>query len=287
MFFPLDKYSYRSGAFSQLTEMLGRLAGYIYIPLPSSYFRSIDIVMYFDNLGGGLPGSLNGKPYILGQYNAHGFWYYYLVSFLFKVPIPFIIILIAGLILYCKEFKSGQFIQREVFLAVPVVYYLVYMSCFYSTQIGIRHILIIFPFLFVFAGYLFQRIIASAYRWIIPVMMVWELISVGSYFPHFLPYTNEFILQKKNAYKKIADTNLCYREGRRYLNEYLATHKNAVYRPKGPVSGLVVVEVNDFLGIQENSIDSTYQWLKDYEPVDHIHSQYLIFDTHGNRNITK
>jgi hypothetical protein len=112
-------------------------------------------------------------------------------------------------------------------------------------------------------------------------MMVWELISVGSYFPHFLPYTNEFILQKKNAYKIIADTNLCYREGRRYLNEYLATHRDAVYRPKGPVSGLAVVEINDFLGIQEDSIDSTYQWLKGYEPEDHIHSQYLIFNIHN------
>jgi hypothetical protein len=281
MFFPLNQYTYRSFAFGQLTEMLGRLAGYIHIPLPSSYFRSMDIVMFFDNLGGGLTGSINGKPYILGQYNTHGFWYYYLVSFLFKVPIPLIIILTAGLILYGKEFKFVHFFQREVFLAVPVFYYLVYMSCFYSTQIGIRHILIIFPFLFVFAGYLFHWIYGSAFRWIIPVMMVWELISVGSYFPHFLPYTNEFILQKKNAYKKIGDTNLCYSEGRQYLNEYLATNKNAVYSPKGRVSGIVVIEVNDFLGIQENSIDGKYDWLHGQEPVGHIHSQYLIFDVPG------
>jgi hypothetical protein len=223
---------------------------------------------------------LNGKPYILGEFNTHGFWYYYAVSFFYKVPIPFIVILISAVILYVRKYKTGAFIERELFLAVPVIYYLVYMSFFYSTQVGIRHILIIFPFLFVFAGFMFERMLSGTYRWLIPVMMLWQLISVGSYFPHFLPYTNEFILQKKNVYRKIADTNLCYREGRRYLNEYLAAHKNAVYAPQGPTSGIVVVEVNDFLGIQDNSIDSTYIWLKDHEPVDHIHSQYLIFDIH-------
>ena len=161
---------------------------------------------------------------------------------------------------------------------MPVLYYLVYMSFFYSTQVGIRHILIIFPLLFVFAGFLFQKMLSGRLFPIIAIAATWELVSVATYFPHFLPYTNEFIWNKKNAWKKIADTNLCYREGGCYLHDYLATHKNAVYEPAQPVSGLVVVEVNDYLGVQENSRHGRYDWLRGLEPVDHIHSQYLIFD---------
>lgn len=234
--------------------------------------------MYFDQLGGGVPGALNGKPYILGRYNVHGFWYYYLVSFFYKVPIPFIITVASATVLYIKNSKRQQFLTQEIFLLVPVIYYLVYMSFFYSTQVGIRHILIIFPLLFVFAGYFFQFIIERKKQFIIFSLVAWQLISVALYFPHFLPYTNEFILDKKNAYKKIADTNICYREGRHYLNEFLASHKNAIYEPAGPVEGIVVVEVNDYLGIQDDSQAGRYDWLRGTEPAGHIHSQYLIFN---------
>ena len=278
LFFPLDKYAYRSQAFQSVTGFLGHFAGYVYVPLPSSYFRSIDLVLYFDNLGGGVPGALNGKPYILGQFSTHGFWYYYLVSSFYKIPIPFIVIILSSLVLYAIKCKRSSFLEREVFLAVPFLYYLVYMSFLYSTQVGIRHFMIVFPFLFVFAGFFFREIISGSYKKLILLLIIWQLFSVGAYFPHFLPYTNEFILKKKNAYKKIADSNLCYREGGGYLKKYMASHKNAIYRPAGPVTGIVVVEVNDFLGIQDDSIEGTYDWLKGYEPVDHIHSQYLIFD---------
>ena len=238
----------------------------------------MDMVIYLDHLGGGLPGSVNGAPYILSQYSTHGFWYYYLVSFFYKIPIPFLLILVSSVVVYLKNFNRPSFFQREIFLLVPVLYYLVYMSFFYSTQVGIRHILIIFPLLFVFAGFLFQKILSGRMPLIIVLAATWELVSVASYFPHFLPYTNEFIRDKKNAWKKIADTNLCYREGGYYLHAYLASHKNAVYEPARPVSGLVVVEVNDYLGVQENSRYGRYDWLRGLEPVDHIHSQYLIFD---------
>ncbi len=256
----------------------GRFAHYIFIPLPSSYIRSMDMVIYFDQLGGGLPGSVNGSPYILSNYSTHGFWYYYFVSFFYKLPIPFLLITVSSVVVYLKRFHRPSFLQREIFLAVPVLYYLVYMSFFYSTQVGVRHMLIIFPLLFVFAGFLFQNILSRRLPLIIILAATWEFVSVALYFPHFLPYTNEFILDKKNAWKKIADTNLCYREGGNYLHAYLATHKNAVYEPAEPVSGLVVVEVNDYLGIQENSRDGRYDWLRGLEPVGHIHSQYLIFD---------
>jgi hypothetical protein len=35
----------------------------------------LDAVIYFDRLGGGVPGSLNGAPYILGEHSRFGFWY--------------------------------------------------------------------------------------------------------------------------------------------------------------------------------------------------------------------
>jgi 4-amino-4-deoxy-L-arabinose transferase-like glycosyltransferase len=167
LFFPLDKYEYHSGIFRRLTEIMGPFAHYIFMPLPSSYIRSMDMVIYLDHLGGGLPGSVNGTPYILSHYSTNGFWYYYLVSIFYKLPIPFLLILLSSVVVYLKHFNRSSFLHREIFLVIPALYYIVYMSFFYSTQVGIRHIMIIFPLFFVFAGFLFQKILSSRMPFII------------------------------------------------------------------------------------------------------------------------
>ena len=188
------------------------------------------------------------------------------------------VLLLATKIAFARKYRFQFWKEKEIFLLVPVVYYGLYMSFFYSTQIGVRHLLIILPFLFVFSGFFLKTALESSYKWIMSLLLIWQFISVALYFPHFLPYTNEFILDKKNAYKKIADTNLSYREGRNWLDQYLEQHKSAIYEPDSPRSGTVIVDVNNFLGLQDDSVRGKYDWLKPYEAVGHIHSQYLIFE---------
>ena len=98
-----------------------------------------------------------------------------------------------------------------------------------------------------------------------------------SYFPHFLPYTNEFIINKKLAYTKIADTNICYGEGAKYLQQYLAKNPGTIYSPEKPTPGKIILEVNEMLNLNMATIHK-FDWAKSLRPVDHIHSQYLVFD---------
>jgi len=79
------------------------------------------------------------------------------------------------------------------------------------------------------------------------------------------------------AYKKIADTNLCYGEGRKYLLEYLRAHPEARYLPPGISSGKIVMEVNEMVNLNIATMGK-YDWVSQLAPSDHIHSQYLIFD---------
>jgi hypothetical protein len=151
------------------------------------------------------------------------------------------------------------------------------MSCFYSTQLGIRHLLIIFPLLFIFSGKVISQVLPGKWRWIIFISVGYQAISVFSYFPHFLPYTNEFILNKKMAYKKIADSNLCYGEGGKFLKQYLVTHPGVIYLPRKPTLGTAILEVNEMLNLDIASVHK-YDWARHLTPIDHIHSQYLIFN---------
>jgi hypothetical protein len=79
------------------------------------------------------------------------------------------------------------------------------------------------------------------------------------------------------AYKKLADSNLCYGEGRKFLEKYLEKNKDAIVLPEKPVAGKIVMEVNEMLNKDIKTMGK-YDWVSSLTPVDHIHSQYLVFD---------
>jgi hypothetical protein len=276
MFIPLGDYHFSSTAFQHLQSALGSAGHYLPVPLPAPYIKSMDIVMYFDHLGGGVPGSLNGAPYILGRHQGRGFWYYYFVVLWYKLPVTVLLLLAATTVLYLRKCTLRQLMHHEWYLLLPALYYLVYLDFFYSTQVGIRHIMIILPLLYIFTGFLATQLRSPLSHWLAYALIGYECISVGLYFPHFLPYTNEFIPDKKMAYTKLADTNICYGEGGWYLQRYLALHPGAIYHPERITPGAIVMEINDMLDISTGTA-GRYAWTLPLTPVDHIHSQYLVY----------
>jgi dolichyl-phosphate-mannose-protein mannosyltransferase len=276
LFLPLNSYHFISPAFQKIQSALHAVGNYIPVPLPSSYISSMDAVMYFDHLGGGMPGSLNGPSYILGKSSVHGFWYYYFVALFYKLPVPVLLLLVYAFITYFKKISWKKFTEKEIYLLVPSLYFLIYMNFFYSTQVGIRHILIILPLLYIFTGVFFSQLKSGVEKYVSYALVTWQCISVLLYFPHFLPYTNEFILNKKMAYKKIADTNLCYGEGKKYLSEYLSENPDAKYLPDKIEQGKIVMELGEMLNLNIKTMGK-YDWVRTFTPVDHIHSQYLVF----------
>jgi len=276
MFLPLKDYSFRSAPFIQLKKLFGFLP----VPLPSSYIRSMDTVMYFDSIGNGTPESISNPSYILGHYNPFGIWYYYFITLFYKIPVATLLIWLGSLILFIKKFSKSSFIRNEFYLLLPVMFYLIYFDFFYATQLGIRHILIILPSLFIFSGSFYSWLIAKRKMWIIFILVAYQFVSVFSYFPHFLPYTNEFIWDKKMVYKKLGDTNLGYREGEKFLKLYLEKNKEAIFEPDSIISGKIVLDANRVLWLNQTIYGYKYDfiWAKDLIPVDHIHSEYLIYD---------
>lgn len=276
---PLSLYSFKSIPLQALQQLLQPVGDWIPVLLPKGYISSLDLALYYDQLGGGLPGSLNGPTYLLGETRSEGFNYYYWVVLLFKLPVGLLGCLIVSLCVYLISLRRApaRVGYPEVYLLVPVAYYLIYMNYFYATQIGIRHILMILPLLYIFLGWGYLRVRP---RWRQPLTVAvlgLQALSVGLYFPHFLPYTNELIPDKKMAYTRIADTNLCYGEGKKFLREYQQQHPEATYLPKAITPGIVILEVNEMLDHNIRTA-GTYRWARSLTPAGHIHSQYLIFD---------
>jgi hypothetical protein len=296
---PLGQYQSKGAAFKSMQAKLSALKG-LPMPLPKPYLQGLDWGKNREETGRGF-----GSMYLLGHLREiGGFKGYYFVAFLFKEPIAIQILIVLAIIFYVRRRRRYRFMRDELFLAAPVVFYAIYMNFFFKLQIGIRHYLVVFPFLYIFCGSLMagwgrkegaqQGAPGRGVKAAVTVLLVYLVVSVLSYFPHYIPYFNELVWDRKQGYKILADSNIDWGQGLGYAQGYVAKHPGAYleqglwrmksYRekhmeeylhPQFPDSGLIVVNVNSYVGIDH---PHRYKWLREgYKPIDQIAYSYLVF----------
>jgi 4-amino-4-deoxy-L-arabinose transferase-like glycosyltransferase len=291
-FVPLGDYEFKSDYLQSMQSRLSFLKS-VPVPLPYPYVQGFDWGKMREETGRGF-----GSMYLFGELReVGGFKGYYFFAFLFKEPIAFQVLMVLAAVLYVLNRRRYALLRNEIFLIVPVAFYTVYLNFFYSLQIGIRHFLIALPLIHVFCGSLVARWadFGRRMRWAVALLVVYMVVSVLSYFPHYIPYFNELVWDRKQAYKILADSNLDWGQAQGYAEEYRAKHPDVylepgmwrmkAYRdkhmeeylhPQFPDSGKIMVNVNSFVGI-DNPL--RYQWLREkYKPVGHVAYAYLLFD---------
>ncbi|MCJ7434007.1 MAG: hypothetical protein MUO77_11020, partial [Anaerolineales bacterium] len=274
-FTPFGDYEFRSVRFQSLQAALPFLHN-VPVPVPYPYLEGFDWIIQREATGFGY-----GNLYLLGQIHpVKGFAGYYMVASLLKVPIATQIVIWASLAIYFWDKKrSLNILKDEIFLLLPVLFYTIYFNFFYNAQLGIRFYLIVFPLLYVFAGSLFinWKELSPRQKMSVYALGAYLLISVFSYFPHYIPYFNEFIWDRKMAYKYLADSNIDWEQSKQYLKEYQKEHPEAIVSPQYKItSGLIVVDANDLVGVTVKP--EMYQWLREnFEPVDTVAYSYLVY----------
>jgi 4-amino-4-deoxy-L-arabinose transferase-like glycosyltransferase len=250
--------------------------GNIPVPAPYPFLQGIDLIAYRGSTGIGF-----GNIYLLGQlHEVEGFKGYYFIASFFKVPVATQLILFVVLVKYALARKwQVSLWKNDIFILLPVVFFVIYFNFFYNVQIGIRFYLVIFPLLYVFSGRLFENWSGFSRRVKLAsvALLSYLLVSVISYYPHYLSYFNEFLVDRKSAYRVLADSNLDWKQNRFYLEKYMAAHPEAIYEPHQVRYGEIIVSANDLVGVAEDP--AKYAWLREnFEPVDTIAYSYLIYD---------
>lgn len=269
----LGNYHFRSGLF---LDVQNALPHNLPVLLPKPFIEGLDLAKYYDNLGGGLPGSSMCNVTILGH-SATGsaFWYYYFVTIFFKTPIAYFIL--AGWAFFLRVSKETfrSFIKNEFFLLAPILYFLVLLSFFYKSQGGIRHIIFIYPLLFIFSGIIIKYFQPKKDMLMIVLLSLFLLFSVAKYFNNYYPYTNEFIAAKKHAYRYVGAGNLNFGQARYFLEDYLHTHPAVQLAPEEPHTGQFILSIDDYLDVWNTG---NYVWLRKLTPTDHVFHSYLLFE---------
>ena len=91
-----------------LLNLQNSFIGSIPLPLPAPYIEGMDLTTYMNELGAG-DINVSDANYILGEKRTGtGFWYYYLVVFVFKTPLIALLSYRGLLLFICKKEKQGH-----------------------------------------------------------------------------------------------------------------------------------------------------------------------------------
>jgi len=158
--------------------------------------------------------------YLFGKVYPHGQWFYFPAAFLIKTSLPLIIFL---LLLPIAIVARGAPYRRELwFLTLPPALYLaVAMSS--GLNIGVRHILPIYPFLMILAGWTAVQLVRYRRHWMYGVafILVFGVVSSLRVFPVYLSYANELWGGPANTYRYLTDSNVDWGQQLQAIKKYL------------------------------------------------------------------
>lgn len=160
---------------------------------------------------------------ILGRYGYQGWWYYFPVAFALKTTVPFLLTSVAALGWALRRLFRGREWPLLALLAPVAIYSLLAMTS--RINIGIRHFLPVFPFLFILSGALLDRLLRvgqgrRVVLIIVTALMCWVVSEAARTYPHYIPYMNQLAWRRPHWYY-LTDSNVEWGDDVRELALYL------------------------------------------------------------------
>jgi hypothetical protein len=250
------------------------------------------------------------RSFLLGHYSTEGFKLYFPAAMLLKWPLLVLLLGAAGACVVLRRKLPGS---RDLLLMsiVPAVYFLFAITA--HIDIGVRHVLPLYPFLLLYAGAFFEWARRSARsrsgvrcrvpgcqasRWtslIFAILLVAQAADIARYAPDYLSYFT-VLVKPANTWQLLSDSNTDWGQGfvalRQFQNEhptepihlaYVGEVDPAFYgiryirlNEQDHPSGLVVVSATHLSG-QLLKDHNAYRWLLQY-PVKAIlnHTLYVF-----------
>ena len=155
--------------------------------------------------------------FLLGEFSQKGWPHYYLVAIGVKTPLPALSLLMLAII---PAVRARRF-EVAVCALFAVLFLLV--SAFSSLNLGIRHVLPIFPFLFVACAIaLFDPVVKMKREMVIAAtaLVIAQVIVAVIAYPSYLSYFNPLIGSSRNADRVLIDSNLDWGQDLRRLGQW-------------------------------------------------------------------
>jgi len=275
-FTQLGHIHFTSQKFTSIKSALGFANG-LPVPLPAAFIQGVDLVQHNLEVGASKENSTYPGVSILSTaYLDGGLWYYYVINAVFKLPLFVWLLCIVFTVRLIYGKNIGAKLKDHIFLWLPFVYFLLVLSLMNKVQIGMRHAMILLPFLYIALGSSFNWMYKK-YRLLFWGFALLHFFSIARYWPNMVAYTNELIWNKKNAHKKIRDSSLDYGQGADWAITFLAANRDYKKPTHIPSPGKFAITVSDlyFKGIEPKK---SLQWIRDnFEPTGHYRYTILLY----------
>ena len=245
------------------------------------------------------------SSYLLGEHSRKGWWYFFPVVFAVKTPTALLLglafsIAVAGWRLIRRSPRRSL---REtpfcrIVAALPAaVYFLLSMTS--DINMGWRHLLPVYPFLFVLVSAVLARKSAVPVLLLLAGLQVYENARV---YPHYLAFFNSLAGGSENGPRYLVDSNLDWGQDVKKLKVYM--DRNGIDEVCLAYFGTADV---DYYGIRHRDLPRTsdkegrknvncvavisatllqdvytapgsYEWLRQLEPIERIGYSIYVYD---------
>ena len=183
--------------------------------LPESYLVGLVDVIVF-------PGKYL-TMYLFGRIYRHAHWFYFPAAFVIKSTLGFLALVL--LLPMAAMLRHHERWRELLFLLVPSTLYFV-AATQADFNIGVRHILPVYPFLILLAAFGAWQLARYSRKWAYAVALLFLLHIASSVhaFPKYLAYSNEWWGGPANTYKYLTDSNVDWAQQLKSTRKYLDEH---------------------------------------------------------------
>lgn len=231
--------------------------------------------------------------FLLGQERSGGWWYFYLVALAVKTPLPLLAAGPVGLALMARD----GWRTRDSWRIAPAALFIVilaFASLYSHINIGVRHVLVLYPLLAVGGAHALMRswngLHTSRYRIgmvlgkaALVALVTWQVGSLWRVWPDYLPYFNPWVTHPEQV---LVDSDLDWGQDlwrlERRLQELKVPRFSFAYigtadlsrEPLPPLqllppirraSGWVAITA-----LAREHDDTGYAWLDSYRPLERV-----------------
>ncbi len=156
--------------------------------------------------------------FLAGQFSAVGWWYYYPVAFLLKTPLSLLVGLAVGIAFAVLKWRT-QWRDNMYTLLVPLIFFVGAMTT--QINIGLRYVLLVYPFAILVAARAAYEFIERDRRWVPIVLVAVAALELATAYPHCLAFFNGLAGGPRNGYKYLVDSNLDWGQDLKGLKRWM------------------------------------------------------------------
>jgi len=167
-------------------------------------------------------GSFKFAAFLLGQSRYGHWWYYFPVVFLVKTPLTLLVLFSAGVVLcLARRRKLGI---DALCLLVPTLLYVV-VAMFATRNIGVRHLLPIYPFVILIAIVPLAELLRRGMKWPVLCFCLLAGIELAGVYPHYRGFFNCVAGGPRNGQNILLDSNIDWGQDLKLLKRWMTTHE--------------------------------------------------------------